>query len=271
MGAWIGAAFLPVHPVAVVAGCLLFLAGVADRKRRVRRGASEWTRQFERGLVNLGRGELDVALARFAPWVSPSDDETPASIVARYFVGWVHMRRRDFGKALEALVENERRGLWRLDQVRFAHQHAADIGLLYALCGELEAAEHWMAEADKRSESISVLRHARIALPRAILDCRSGKRVDALRMLDEHWPDCETILTGSTLRPLKIVRAFALAGDGPRDAGVAAVPLMGVRPLYPGEFDYLGGAWPEMEQFLVSQGLSSTHASRSLPEATGTG
>ena len=57
---------------------------------------------------------------------------------------------------------------------------------------------------------------------------------------------------GETLRPLRVIRAFAIASTGPRNAGMADASLALSRPAYPGEYDFLGKAWPEMQTFLAS-------------------
>jgi hypothetical protein len=75
-------------------------------------------------------------------------------------------------------------------------------------------------------------------------------------MLDEHWSEYEATMTGEVFRPVRIVRAFAITAAGPRSAGNAET----IRPAYPGEFDFLGVGWPEMETFLATNGLTVSRA-----------
>jgi hypothetical protein len=90
-----------------------------------------------------------------------------------------------------------------------------------------------------------------------IVDCRAGESEKALTDLADNWIKYEAHLTGLGLRPLRIVRAFATAAAGPRSAGVAEAALAGLRPAYPGEYVYLGQAWPEMAQFLATHQLDA--------------
>ena len=66
---------------------------------------------------------------------------------------------------------------------------------------------------------------------------------------------CEGMLTGETLRPMRVLRAFALASSDPRNAGKAEIDVAAARPQYPDEYRFLGVAWPEMAVFLASHGL----------------
>src|ERR1044071_4577952 len=90
---------------------------------------------------------------------------------------------------------------------------------------------------------------------RAVLDCRKEQCGDAARLLDEKWPECEAALTGADLRPLRVVHAYAHAAGGLRNSGVADNLLSSSRPVYDGEYDFLGVAWPAMRTFLVSHRL----------------
>jgi hypothetical protein len=143
---------------------------------------------------------------------------------------------------------------------------AVDIALDYALLGDIAAAEKWMAEVEKRANDLSVPSlPAMKAFARSVVDCRTGRCAEAARNLDERWPEYEGILTGETLRPLRIVRAFAIAAGGPRDAGLAETVIAAARPAYPGEYDVLGMAWPEMATFLVTHAIGSHQSVATTP------
>jgi hypothetical protein len=92
-------------------------------------------------------------------------------------------------------------------------------------------------------------------LARAVVDCRAERSTIAAAMLDEQWKVYEASLPGRTTRLIRIVRAFAHAATGARNAGAADIMLMGLRPSHPGEFEFLGVAWPEMRAFLVTHDL----------------
>src|SRR6185295_16419000 len=106
-----------------------------------------------------------------------------------------------------------------------------------ALLGRVEEAERWMAEVEKRGGFESNLRFpAMKAFARAVVDCRSGRTAEAVKALDERWTEYEAVLSGETLRPMRVVRAFAIAASGPRSAGMAEAALANTREAYPGEY-----------------------------------
>jgi len=74
-------------------------------------------------------------------------------------------------------------------------------------------------------------------------------------------------MTGEALRPLRIVRAFAIAAAGPRDHGRADAVLAAARPAYPGEYEFVGKVWPEMASFLASHGMAASPLDLPSPEA----
>jgi hypothetical protein len=74
--------------------------------------------------------------------------------------------------------------------------------------------------------------------------------------LDERWHEYEALLTGDIVRHLRVVRAFARAAAGPREAGTAAMDLASARPAYPGEYALLAAEWPEMAAFLAAHELA---------------
>src|SRR5262249_22927212 len=132
-----------------------------------------------------------------------------------------------------------------------------DLALDHALSGDLAAAENWVAAAEERTDELSTPSTAAMtAFAHAVLACRSGRAAEAARMLDDHWPDYEARLTGEMLRPLRIVRAFAIATADPRSIGRAETVIAAARPVYRGEYAFLGTAWPEMANFLASHELS---------------
>jgi hypothetical protein len=101
----------------------------------------------------------------------------------------------------------------------------------------MAAAEQWMTKTEQRSHLMSQASLAAMKLfVRAIVDCRAGRADDAVLYLDERWAAHEAMLSGDTLRPLRIVRAFAIAACGPRNSGVADTLVSLSRPTYPGEY-----------------------------------
>ena len=63
-------------------------------------------------------------------------------------------------------------------------------------------------------------------------------------------------MSAKDLRPIRVLRAFAIAAGGVREAGSASAIIAGMRPTYPHELAFLGAAWPEMAAFLASHELA---------------
>lgn len=223
----------------------------------LRRQARRFTAENVLGVAALARGDLKQARELFWQWAEGTRSPH-VSAIARHNLGWTLMRQGELQHAIDVLTDNEDRNERALKTLGMLPTGAVDLALCHGLLGMLEGTEKWMAEAEQRVNELTCTPTvpAMKAFARAVLDCRDGRCADAARMLDEHWADYEATLTGDTLRPLRIVRAFAIAAAGPRDAGLAESAFAMARPAYPGEYDFLGTAWPEMAAFLVSHQLT---------------
>ncbi len=126
---------------------------------------------------------------------------------------------------------------------------AGTLAYLHALCGNLAPAEAWLVEAKRRSPtSPSKFPHL---LSEIAIDLRAGKAREVATQLEEDWAGIEHAMTGERLRPLRALRAFALAqAGGAREAGAAEPVLAALRPASYQELAYLGAKWPELDQFL---------------------
>ena len=250
----------PQVPAAMVIGSAAVLAlpviGWIVYVVRLRRRMQRFLVENVQGVAALGRGELQAAHDLFWRWAEDAR-ATRASAVARHNLGWTLMRQGELQHAIDVLQDNDARNGEALKAVGLAATTAIDLALDYGLLGDVAAGERWMDEAAKRARE-----HAPLTLPAmqafagAVRDCRAGRPAEAARLLDERWAEYEAALTGDVLRPLRVVRAFAIAAAGPRDAGMAEVALMQLRPTFPQELSFLGVAWPEMAQFLMSHGLA---------------
>lgn len=251
-------AFTDVDPLRVVGGVLILLSAVTLTAAAVARaGLGRFRQANEEALSAIARGELDRAARIYRTWT-----ERGASVVrslARHNLAVVWARRGDLDGAIALLVDNES-GVLRGGLLG---PSAAQIALCLGLAGEQELAAEWRAEADRRLSDTGPGR-AVGALARAVVDCRNGKADRAARDLEHVWPDAEGHLRASDVRPLAVVRAFAVAqAGGPRQVGVAEGLLGDARPRFSGEFDWLGARWPEMRVFLVASGLAAAGAGRS--------
>jgi hypothetical protein len=224
--------------------------GTVFAPRRLRHAQAE----INDAVAALSRGQLDLANETFMRW--SESNITIVSALARHNLGWTLLRQGRLEEALAVVSNNDAAHERALRSLSLHGTSSADLSLCCALLGKIEDAESWLQVTEQR-EAIA----ANPSLPamrvfaRAVLDCRKEQCGDASRLLDEQWPECEAALTGSLLRPLRVVRAYAHAAGGPRSSGVADNLLAPSRPVYDGEYDFLGVAWPAMRTFLVSHRL----------------
>lgn len=234
-----------------------YLAGIfAWGGSKVLRYSRTW-RRFSHlnneGIAAIARGDLVQARSIFEPWVD--DDHAGVATYARHNLAWTLLRQGDLRASITLLLENEQQPT-SLDEVALAPTTAVDLALCYGLLGELADAEACLAEAVRRKSMRHMLGFpAMLVYAHAILHCRSDRCAEAARLLDQRWAECEATLTGETLRPLRIIRAFAIAANGPRDAGMAEMMVAQTRPAYAGEFAFLAVSWPDMAAFQAAHKL----------------
>ena len=167
------------------------------------------------------------------------------------------LRQGDLDDAAAVLADNESEYLTQLAQLGISATSAADLALVHALRGDLDEASRWLTCANERRQSSRMPSiAAMIAFSRAVALCRTGQAEEAARLLDEGWAEYESAFKGDVLRPLRVLRAFAHASSGPRSGGAALAALPLIRPNYPGEYRFLGVAWPEMATFLAAHELA---------------
>jgi len=230
----------------------VIILGVASVfvRRRWRRALAELTNAE----AALSRGQLDLACEIFKRWSESRN--AILSAIARHDLGWTLLRQGRLEEALAVVSDNDSAHERVLKRLTLHGTSSADLSLCCALLDKIEDAESWLQVTERR-EAIA----ANASLPamkvfaRAVLDCRKEQCEDAARLLDAQWPACEAALTGSVLRPMRVVRAYAHAAGGPRNSGVADNLLASSRPVYDGEYDFLGVAWPAMQTFLVTHRL----------------
>lgn len=241
--------------IGIVVAVIVLFAVVATIKatRQARRFVAENTE----GIAMLARGEHQRAHDLFWRW---SEDATSAlvSAYARHNLGWTLIRQGKHAHATEVLADNDTRFARVLKASAMYKMSAVDLAIAHVLAGNLEGAERSMSNADARDGERHMPDYPAVkAFARALLECRAGRPDGAARVLDEHWTEFEATSPGATLRAMRVVRAFAHAAAGPRNAGVVEQLVADMRPAYPDEFTFLGAAWPEMEQFLAAHGLAS--------------
>ncbi len=206
-------------------------------------------------LAALHRGEFATARRTFEQWATAGHKR--AALVATHNLGWTMMRQGELESARELLMTNDRQ-LTRDHAV--VAVSALDIALISGLLGELDVATKWLGVVEDRvrGESPDTSFEPMVAFARAVVLCRSGASAEALKMLDERWAEREIAAKGEVMRPLRVVRAFAMATADTRNAGMAEAALQLSKPAYPDEYTFLGRAWPEMRAFLAANNLERT-------------
>lgn len=243
--------------VTAVGLMVLILVGLtASNMREMRRSQAE----INEALARLARGELAYARDVFSG-IAERTSLPIVSAVARHNLAWTLMRQGELQRAIDVLAGNEEHHGKELTRIAMHPTSAVDLALDHALVGHLDEAEAWMAKATQREAAGTIPSYrAMKAFSQAVIDCRQGRAAEAARQLDDKWSEYEATATGSEMRPLRVVRAFAHAAAGPRNAGVVETMLAGIRPAFTGELDFLGVAWPEMAAFLASHQLTTTTA-----------
>jgi hypothetical protein len=195
--------------------------------------------------TQLARGQVELALAqlvgmrqRYRRWRSLRN-------AVEHNLARVELRQGKLDSALDrfAAVANSRGKVEMAETRRKAMLHLA-IG--YALKGDVTAATAWLGAFDKWPGALCVVD----PLARALIELRRGHYDAVARDLETRWRELEQRLTGDGLRPLRVVRAFAVAHGTSRDAEAAPALL---QPLGQGareELRWLGAGWPELQQFI---------------------
>ncbi|MFT3692096.1 MAG: hypothetical protein QM831_03075 [Kofleriaceae bacterium] len=221
---------------------------------KVRRHYQEFNSACSRALADLARGKLESARETFSEWARITKQPVVAA-VSRHNLAWTLLRLGRLDDSRKLFVDNDRRYGHSLATNLLFGTSGVDTALVHALLGDIATAEKWYAAAEQRRSLPSRPSFpAMLVLTRAVIDCRAGDPAKAARLLDEQWLECEVSMTGAEMRPLRVIRAFAIAtAGGPRDAGLADHLIAAVRPIaYANEFTFLGVAWPEMEAFLAA-------------------
>ncbi len=221
----------------------------------LQRKTREFNVENEEALRALGRGERERAVKLFDALATRYRRPRSVQLVARYNLAWGLLQRGELARAAEVFASVDKaRSLVFVSNVHYVSP--LHLATAYALMGQLDAAARWIAEGEKRVQGVSGGRRAiagPLELARAIVACRRGAPADAARALETIWRELESGLTGELLRPLRLVRAFAVAqAEGVRGAGAADPLLATLRGALPGELDWLAGEWPELRAFLAA-------------------
>ncbi|MFT3697757.1 MAG: hypothetical protein QM831_31750 [Kofleriaceae bacterium] len=241
-------------PAGIAIG-LCFIATDAVLRFGGRREFRKFHAVLNTRIAGLARGEFEVARDEFRAYAERTKLPTIATL-ARLGLGAALTRLGAHAEVKALSLDTDARFSGTLTTLTLYPSSAQGVAFSCALLGEIEAAERWVAEAESRRavhRSASTFDASQI-YTRALIACRRGDPTAAATLLDDHWTACEVALPGSELRPMRVVRAFAVAmAGGPRDAGRAEQMIAALRPMaYEREFAFLGATWPEMDAFLAA-------------------
>ncbi|HEY2748065.1 MAG TPA: hypothetical protein VGL86_25755 [Polyangia bacterium] len=245
--AWHGAlvSFLPA--LAVIGLFIWFL-------RRQFRGGTKLNARLEPGHLALADGDLGRAADVFAAVAREYRKQTTYAAVAKLSLSTALMRAGELPKAIEAAIEVERApGLLFGSEVRTSA--AVQLGLIYTLRGQLDAATRWCDDARKRLERSSNRTHtgALLRVAEIAVLARANQREDAARAFDRDSRRLEEALSVTSLRKAWLLRAFVASADGARGS---VEPWLGLAHSgRKGELAWLGGEWPELRAFIDAHDL----------------
>jgi hypothetical protein len=195
----------------------------------------------------LARGQLAEAGAQFEAMAKRYRWRS-LRMAAEHSLAVVELRQGQIDRALDRLAAQVKKppGIVIIgDTRRTALLHLA-IG--YAIKGDVTAAQAWLDAFNKMPGPLNV----RTQLAITLLELRRGNFDAVAKDLESRWRELEQQLTGDGLRPLRLLRAFAVAHLTTRDAELAPTFL---QPLGAGareELMWLGAAWPELAQFIAA-------------------
>lgn len=242
-------------------GCIAFIVWIF-RQLRVSKGYHAATNAASLAIAD---GDLDRALRGFKEVVERNRGNQHVH-AARVNVAWMLQRLGRFDEEREVLLEVERSpGLvYGSEQRMYA---AIYLARHFALRGDVDRAEKWIADAKRRRErnpDCALFVVAQMRVTEALLLARRERPDDALAILEKDWPRLEAGLTASILKHVHVLRAFLLAHTGGvRDDGISAQWLAKARPLRLDEIAYLWKEWPALQQWAATQHLSAELATRS--------
>lgn len=179
-----------------------------------RLGARRFQPVNAEGVAALVRGELDRAARTFEPGMRRWS--VSARCTARHNLGLTRARQGEVRRAIALFAYNVRHPL----RGALRAQSALELTICLALVGELDLAQAWLIESERRVAKQSPGLKAAAEYAKALLDCRGGRSVEAARALETSWPDIEGHYPVSFARPIRVVRAFAeTEANGPARRG----------------------------------------------------
>lgn len=252
--------------VIAICGILYITSSGLTSGMRGQRELSAFSPDEQAGRAALANGDLQTAFEIFSRWVTNSTSPTVEAL-SRLQLVWTLLHRGELQLAIRIANDNLNEHQDLLKLIGRAPAAMLQIAIAGALTGDRDLANRWMTNATEADEANEPNAVALYAFVRAILCCRAGDPNEAVRALDEHWTADEEQVAGSMVRPLRIVRAYALMTADLRNAGFAEAELAKLSPRFPAEYQLLGVAWPEMASFLVVHKLAPARTALEAAQA----
>lgn len=210
--------------------------------------------RLEPGHLALADGDLGRAVDVFAAVARDCRQHPGYAALANLSLATALMRQGELQKALDATIEVERAsGLAFGSDLRA--RAAAQLGLLYALRGQLDVATRWCDDARRRlgRSCNRTYNGALVRITEIMVLARTGRREEAARAFDRDAQRLAEALSASTLRTAWLVRAFVASADGARASLEPWLTL--ARSGRKGDVAWIRAEWPELRAFVDAHDL----------------
>ena len=165
-----------------------------------------------------------------------------------YNLGLALYRQGRLEEAIDVLADADRRG----GTVTIDPSIASSLALFHALRGELQLAEPWLVEAQRRYAGRVTATRSPSLQPEVVVQLRRGELAAVKERLRRDWVEIENASKGESMKPIRVFRAFATAHAADGGEAEVAPLLAALHPARASDFDYLCTAWPELRSFLMA-------------------
>jgi tetratricopeptide (TPR) repeat protein len=241
---------------AAVAGALLVFLFVL----LLVRGAKQFNAAQEAGLEALAERDYAQAAEQFAKLARRYRTRPQFAAFARYNHGVALLRGGD--SATAAGIFRAVEGDVKLTMFPGVRRLAAfQLGRCFALGGDVAKARQWLDAIKRRGSGLDNPSHDRAMVDglEGLVLCREGKLDEAQRLYEQSWNRMTEFLQMRQMTEPLLLRAYAIASKGPRDAGAAEPYLRMLRSMSTRDVEWLTKHWPELAAFASTQ-LASAQA-----------
>jgi hypothetical protein len=213
--------------------------------RRFNEKNSHWVAQ-------LNLGEVDAAHDAFDDLAQKYRGHDRLHTMSVFNIAATEVRKGNLERAIQLYGTVERSRSFRSSSPQVFQMLPFVMGYALVLQGELDAAEQWLEEGEKRRKYEHLKMGEGI---RAHLMARRHRYREAVEFLNANWRAIEGSTQADQMRPIRLLKALCLQRTEPESEEIPVL-LAGAKPFRPGEYDYLGTRWPEFQSFLGEKGFS---------------